>query len=73
MQHFNEISAAAHLIEQDNSASLTHGSLQDFLVLLCMKIPIKMCTVSVHLFIFFFTKELNGSGCPLISLAPPVT
>lgn len=60
-----------HLIEQDNSASLTHGSLQDFLVLLRMKIPMKMCTVSVHLFIF--PRELNGSGCPLISLAPPVT
>lgn len=32
-----KFSEAAHLIEQDNSGSLTHWSSQDFLVLLHMK------------------------------------
>lgn len=33
----NEISEAAHLMEQDNSGSLTHWPSQDFLILLHMK------------------------------------
>lgn len=42
----NEISAAAHLVEQDISGALTHESLQPFFVVLLMKIPIKTCTMT---------------------------
>lgn len=50
----NEISAAAHSMDRDNSGSLAHESLQHFLVALLMKIPIKMWTVTVVAFFFFF-------------------
>lgn len=49
----NEISAAAHLMEQDISGSLTHESLQHFLVLL-MNIPMKPCTMTAAQEAFLF-------------------